>query len=470
VIARRGPESRSPLVALMAAALASAPALGCRVDEAAFEARVFHCDTAAPDPLCGTDANGAPMTCFAARQLGGTDFCTERCDAPMSLPAEDAVCVQGNALLTACNPADDLPGTGGACGRPELGCLRTDVLTDEGVCVTMQPCSSDVDCHDPVRSTCAATFLKKLYAGNPTLHADHLYCLQDGCQANDTACSPGETCLRNVIPPVQNPPDICVPNCDSQQRCPPNQFCYQKLSGPDSPAVCLPGLLGFECETDVDCLVGKCTDMSGGPIWPKLCSIDCNSDADCAPFDSNQGLFFCNSDNHCVTPYAFRGTSCKSDDDCTRNKAMGAICTRFAPADAEGTCLLPCDADGTCPAFSGIPQTCLASQQQTPSTPVCFPGLFGYPCATDDNCVGGLSCRGADSTTGTPGFCTTLCQTTTDCDADRWLGGGAFCSSPICVPKLADGKKGCTANEQCASKICTIPTAGPPGTCGAPPS
>ena len=66
----------------------AALALGCSVDEDAFQARVFTCDTAARDPLCGTDRDGQPMTCFAASQLDGTDFCTQACGEPMSLPED----------------------------------------------------------------------------------------------------------------------------------------------------------------------------------------------------------------------------------------------------------------------------------------------------------------------------------------------------------------------------------------------
>ncbi len=150
------------------------------------------------------------MQCFAARQIGASDFCTQRCgDTPMSLPDQDAVCVQGNALLKACNPEDDkdtISHPNGACDHAELGCLRTECVppgtdgSDEGVCITMRTCTEDVDCRDPVRSTCAATFLRNLYAQNATLHADNLYCLQEGCDLNETSCSPGETCLRKVIP------------------------------------------------------------------------------------------------------------------------------------------------------------------------------------------------------------------------------------------------------------------------------
>ena len=93
---------------------------GCRVDEDAFEERVFHCDTSAPDPLCGEDADGEAMTCFPASQLDGSDFCAKSCGEPMSLAAEDAVCVQGGAKLRACRPSDTTT-PGGPCGRTDLG-------------------------------------------------------------------------------------------------------------------------------------------------------------------------------------------------------------------------------------------------------------------------------------------------------------------------------------------------------------
>jgi hypothetical protein len=58
----------------------------------------------------------------------------------------------------------------------------------------MQPCTEDDDCPNPVRSTCAATFLTELYAG-ATLQADHLYCLQKGCVSGGSSCAPGQSCL-----------------------------------------------------------------------------------------------------------------------------------------------------------------------------------------------------------------------------------------------------------------------------------
>ncbi len=445
------------------------PALGaCKVDAAAFQARVFSCDTAAAHPLCGTDQSGAAMTCFAAGQLGGTDFCTESCgDVPMSLPQEDAVCAQGNAKLKACDPADG----DNACGRPEFGCLRTDVTTDEGVCVTMKPCDFDSDCRSYVRSTCASTFFQKLYAKNAKLHTDHLYCLQEGCFQDGSECSSGEICLKKVIPEAAHPPDICVPQCDSQLHCPPNFLCLQdpKISGPANPAVCIPGLLGFKCQTDVDCLVGRCLGDGGDKLIPgspglNLCTVDCTSDADCLTFDSDQGLFFCNADHHCVTPQAYLGASCNSQADCTRDPTTTTCVFFSSDPGAQGTCIHPCAADGSCPALGGVPHTCINKSATSPG--VCLPGTFGLPCGADTSCVPGLTCRDATPSTK---LCTTLCQTDADCEGNRWVAGQAFCGGAVCLPlnSLPDGSP-CARGNQCVSATCVAPAgmSGAAPTCG----
>jgi hypothetical protein len=423
-----------------------ASAIGCRVDQGAFENRVFTCDPAASDPRCGTTASGGDMICFPGSQLDGTDFCAPKCDPMMSLPAgETGVCTSNDAILKTCDPTDTTT-PGGPCGRSDFACLRTDVLSNEGVCVNMHPCTQDADCPSPVHSTCAATFLRDMYQGEPNLaadlHLDNLYCLQRGCVANQANCSAGQACLPPALPKGSNAPDICVPECDSQGRCPPNHFCFQKLSGPDNPAVCIPGLLGFECESDIDCLMGTCTDLTGttidpGPISPKLCSTTCTSDDDCARYDSVQGDFICATENdgqkHCVTPSAFRGATCRSQAGCTRNP--GTICVFINSKDpTEGTCVFPCSATRTCPAYSGVPHTCLPLDLGTPAQPaVCYPGLFSYPCTDDTNCVGGMKCRAPTGSTNPP-FCTATCQTDSDCSNDRWIGAGNVCVGSVCVP------------------------------------
>ncbi len=154
------------------------------------------------------------------------------------------------------------------------------------------------------------------------------------------------------------------------------------------------------CNTDVDCLVGTCLDDGGtGPDNGDnlhLCTTTCASDDDCSKFDSAQGLFVCNTEtppHHCATPNAYRGASCNTDADCVRDR--DSHCMRSSPTDKQGTCLHACDSTGGCLPRGGINQTCLPLLSSQGPLPICLPGIFGYPCQGDNNCVGGLSCRGA---------------------------------------------------------------------------
>ncbi|HVV52807.1 MAG TPA: hypothetical protein VHO06_24310 [Polyangia bacterium] len=447
---------------------------GCKVDQAAFENRIFACDPSAKDPGCGTDSTGDPMVCYPASLLDGTDFCASSCgDTAMSLP-DGNQCVEGGAELAACDPA-----TPNSCGGSALGCLRTDVTTDEGVCTTMIPCTADTDCKDPVRSTCATTFLTQLYAHNTSLKANNLYCLQKNCQSGASACSPGQSCLPLLVEASAHAPDICVPNCDAQQNCPPNHVCFQKISGPANPAICIPGLLGFICESDINCLVGKCLS-DGDPDQQTgldLCTITCNSDADCAAYDSNQGTFACvpraDGKSYCESPYSYRGNACRTDDDCVRNGVRDTSSSCYFPTPPEkatdlGACLRPPVA-GDCAPRAGIGQTPVPfyTPAGAPAT-ACFPGFFGLPCLGNANCAGDMTCRQAIPNDASSSICTTLCQTDADCAADRWTAGQSFCAaSGVCAPLLGGGKP-CLSNSQCQSNSCQQAAdagAGAGGTC-----
>lgn len=429
---RRG----APLVVAAVALLA-----GCRVDEQMFQARIFDCDKSIPDPGCGADRDGRAMTCYAASQLDGTDFCASMCEETMSVgdktTAGDVVCVAGEAQLQTCDP--NVPGV---CGE-SLRCLRTDVVSDEGVCMKMNPCDEDSDCKDPIHATCAATFLKDVYADNHELHADHLYCLQRGCQGSGSSCKPGQSCLPELVPAAAHAPDICVPNCGSDDSCPPNHFCFSAISGSGSPHICIPGLLGFVCTSDIDCLVGTCQNDHGPPgLDLNLCTVPCESNDDCTKWDSDQGKFSCIG-HRCATPNAYRGASCRTDDDCTRDQ--GTFCVFSSkpslPSD-EGTCSSLCgDGSGpdmACGSRGGFGQVCLqfTVDRDGNKKHACYPGFFGYPyfCTSDDECVDDLKCL--DTANGR--HCTVSCSSDVECQSNRWTRGGSTClvvgNRGVCAP------------------------------------
>jgi len=447
-------------VALLVPLVAGLAAVGCKVDRDAFNKRVFSCDTGATDPQCGTDDHGQPMACFAARQLGApNDFCARMC--PADPGAAEGVCLDSNIELRSCHPSEDTVAGGAACAQPGLACLRTDLVEDQGVCTTLRPCTLSTDCRDPVRSVCATEFLQtSIYPqGGPALRLDHLYCLETGCKARGTSCPAGESCLQDVIPGDAYPPDICVPNCDSQERCPPNFLCYRKISTKAAPSVCIPGLLGFTCSSAMDCMVGDCVENG---IGYSVCTTGCNTEADCERFDGQQGKFVCVKNEAspslpglCRTPNSFRGAICNTTEDClARNDKE--VCTRFDPAAKTGVCLLPCTEEGKCTPRSGINHTCLPAKVAGPPR-VCFPGYFGYPCDTDNNCIGDLACK--PTALPATSICSLACTTDADCDGNRWIAGDGFCGvdvgTPICL-KNGTLPKGapCHTQAACQSASC----------------
>jgi hypothetical protein len=441
--------------------------IGCTVDKEAFYSRLFSCNPNAADPACGTDVNGAPMSCVAAYQLGGGNFCATGCDRTTA-PTDgsgDSVCLASGdpkagrlsgAALKKCSPD-----SASTCGHEELSCLRTDLLENEGVCMNVTPCEQSADCHDPVRATCMGELVRNLYdKAQARMKSDHTYCLQGGCNRTNAACSPGESCLQKLIGRESAPPDICVPNCDSNQNCPPNYFCYRDLYSKPSPAICLPGLMGLRCRTRLDCLFGDCVDTGAGF---NVCAIQCEDDTDCGTFDSSQGTFFCSDKGadgkkHCSSIRAFRGSECYKKEDCREKEVCSRPIFRTDPAP-YGQCLIECNSDGTCPAFGGVAHACLP-QTDPMAHPICWPGHIGIPCRVDSACIKGLSCR--PTIPGKPNICTAICLSDDDCaknpGAKDFLSHNAWCHPDLklCQPPVKEGGA-CDRNAQCESSMC-LPT------------
>jgi hypothetical protein len=485
-----GSSARWGLAALLACAF-----LGCKVDKQAFQVKVFGCNPNAADPACGTDNDNNAMACVPAYQLGGRNFCASGCNV-LNTPPEtaDAICLPSGprnagavsgAHLPRCNP-----GVENDCGREELSCLRTDLLVDEGVCTTVGSCKNDGDCRDPVRAKCMGSLLRENYS-QAELKADHTYCLQFGCKERRTACSPGETCLRDVLSAASTPSDICVPNCDANRNCPPNYFCFPDLYSRSSAPVCIPGLLGLRCRSRLDCLFGDCVaarDLTDPPdpelcrdpaaavdpaqpaptkpgcdLGFNICTVGCQSDEDCMKYDSEQGTLFCSKradgTGFCTGARAFRGAACTTQSDCLY---PGEICAFGAPDIPTGQCLQPCAPFAQCPSYGGVPHVC--RPQFMPNTRnldlahdpwVCWPGAFGQLCGDTPHCLAGLQCLSASPTNPLFKTCTIACNTDDDCGTNRYTANG-WCQPAlhICVDVLADDDPTCDRDRQCASKKC----------------
>jgi hypothetical protein len=435
----------------------------CQVDRASFYQRIFSCNPNAANPACGSDEQDQPMACVPAYQLGGRNFCAPGCSVERDGVdgAGDAVCLPAGprnaaqqtpgARLLRCNPAP----RGGGCAHEELSCLRTDLLADEGVCMTVNTCQEDRDCRDPVRSRCMGTLLRQTY-DKADLTTDQTYCLQANCKANRTACSPGETCMSDVLPASSRPIDICVPNCDANGHCPPNYFCYSSVYSKKVPPICIPGLPGLRCNSNLDCLFGECVQ---GDAPFKSCSVRCKGDSDCARFDSVHATLFCNPEGWCAGVRATRGTQCDFDSDC---HYPGEICARITNLLPKGQCLQPCPTR-KCPAYGGVPHACrpqvdpggLVQPQSLPW--VCWPGFLGQLCFDNADCLPGLGCMPLAANSPAR-ICTYPCGGDGDCAANRFSKEG-WCdlAAGICRSPLFDGDV-CERNPQCDSRTCAGPT------------
>ena len=176
------------------------------------------------------------MTCFPASQLDGTDFCTQSCGEADVARRRSRSLRAGTARASppAIRPTTSTPS--GPCGaqRSRLPAhrrhRRRGRLPDDAA-VLARTATAPTRCARPARRRSSTSSTRR----TRDLHSDHLYCLQRDCVEGGSNCGPGSRACPSWSTAAAHPPDICVPNCDSQYRCPPNHFCFRKLSGTGSP-------------------------------------------------------------------------------------------------------------------------------------------------------------------------------------------------------------------------------------------
>lgn len=407
----------------------------CTVDRSVGD-RVFSCDPAAADEG-GCDVG---FQCNASSApFGGSGFC-----APECTPRPDftgALCTSSGERIELCVPSAE------ACPAG-LSCLRTDLLHDEGICLPAPTCETSDDCTDPVRRTCMASLVGGGYPGATNLQRSGSFCVQANCGVRSfQACLPGTSCMA-ALSAVGGAggsglPELCVPDCDAKGRCPPNFVCSVESLGKLGPpgGFCVPGLLGFPCSSDVDCLMGKCLSASDR----RMCTLECADEASCAAFDTNGFVtrrmrFSCavepeSGRAECVSPEAYLIRTCTGDADCsTRERCSGLLPEGLLGRGVRGVrvCRPECiddPAGARCPAYGGLPSACFegaAGNGETAGGPrVCVPALFGLGCSADGRCVGDLECVAGPG----GGRCEKRCTTTLDCRASRWVDGETACGA-----------------------------------------
>ncbi len=215
--------------------------------------------------------------------------------------------------------------------------------------------------------------------------------------------------------------------------------------------MCIPGLPGFRCSHDIDCLVGDCVPTGEGF---SLCALPCANDEDCARVGYNaRDSFSCtiaapDGRRYCSRPLAFDGSFCSGDDECE----PGAVCSAPSPLDVR-QCRRRCGAGDRCAAVGGYAQACATFA----SPPVCMPGLNNAVCSADDDCIAPRRCRPlpplAEPEPWESGsLCAFTCEKDLDCDTTAPEDIG-YCHRGVCSRRRLAGKP-CDRNEQCQSRRC----------------
>jgi hypothetical protein len=431
--------------------LAFGAVAGCQVDEDAFYNKSLPCSISAAANQCGTTKSGKPMICYAgSQQGGGSDFCTEACDPDGGAVESGYVCLGSGALLKSCLPD---PPAAMPNGCPTgLNCYRTDIGSNQGVCLMMQVCTVDSDCTDSRRPKCAAELVHAL---EPAVTTDHLECIQPTCATSGSACQIGESCSAEYYATGSGVPDICLPNCLGNEECPPNYACAKGPAAPGSPAVCIPGVAGGRCNQEDDCIWGDCLDTGAG-FNECILALPCTTDLDCSILDAPHETFACGTSG-CVGLTAFHGSNCLIDADCDSGKQ----CFGYSPAGVSGghgECRVPCAADLSCARRGGVPHVCLDG-----GAGGCFPGEFAMPCTQSSECLSEFTCLTVSPDPRTviddPSICTMTCTTDDDCRSNPLIRLGGFCEDGVCRTNGPAGVP-CDRDGECENGLCLIVSSG----------
>jgi hypothetical protein len=474
-------------------------AIGCTVDEVAPTA-IFQCDPShnLANPGSGQIDNadcGDGYTCYDAVASIGFAFCAPQCGANGTCPS-GFHCTGKGGCIQSCDP-----GSGdGSCPTP-LHCISVKgaVGPTVGACLpAVGVCRSDDDCTSATFDYCFANALRANLA--PDAGAPVSFCLESGCLENGAACEPGSTCIKKLLPPVVNAPDICAPDCDHNLECPPSLTCIGKTLPATRSRMCIPGFYDFPCSNDIECLtpLSECALLldEAPPLDRHVCAVSCTTVDDCnrnAPAPTQNpapvNVYACRN-NHCASFGGLAnalfclqpgkecgpGATCESlvvptgggsDGGVLPNCAAGVAVTSGAPPACLKECtgnVLGATGCSDLEQALGAPLTCVdvsnVNPMMTPFAPdavygiknhqkVCVPRLPGLTCdpaasaQNGDNpvCLHGLTCLLPP--VGVVSICTKKCGADDDCNSDAnglVLGPGFACLGAVCVPRTPSGR------------------------------
>lgn len=416
---------------VLAAALVSATS--CTVDRSGLD-RVFFCERSSD---CGPNYRCYRALAEFIEPPGG--FCVPACGEDCADCRCDGYCTARGECLSTCDPRAPDCGEGRACLRLSIEERGVFHSSPRGICAPVATCDDSSDCGEE-RPICLSDMLLDHDAV-----MDNTLCLAPRC-GDDGACPEGWQCVEQTLFAPGEP--RCWPRCGDDQQCPPGMTCAVTLGL----NVCLPGVpVSFDCDDDVNCLVGRCRDFG----LASFCTVDCADSLECAslPFDymyTIPELMECRDDGAGPLCTVSRlGRYCDGDDDCT----AGLDCLALHPVwdrDDDSTimaCSLDCTRDGQCESFGGY-CSIRATDRLVEGRCVRF-GRVGAPCelaTAGRRCVEPLTCVAHDGLLNP--VCSRACDGHAECrDAMGLCLDVPEAETPACIPVGGPGDL-CFDNDQ----------------------
>lgn len=401
------------------------------------------------DGICVND-------CVGCGALIAGDACAANADCRSSF------CVEGLCCDVACD---------GIC----RSCSSVRTGSNDGVCSdVLDTASPSPACGGPAcdgSGHCKG--VRGAFCSNAT-QCDSGHCY-DGVCCNAECSGLCEACSESL---TSNSNGFCLPTIAGQKR---NGECIGPVAC-DGDGACFAKTLGSSCANGYECTSGNCVDSTCCDSACDGTCESCGSSGLCAPVVAVEDAGTCDNRVGCARPPCrcddnstcggVSGVSCTQGTECSSGACVDGVCCNTTCAGACRSCLasdtggstgtcgdIVGDPYGECPVLDGYDTVCVAGACQG------IPN--GRACTTSGNCASGhcvdgvccntnctetcRSCRGAD-TNGSDGVCRSIVgDPYNECPVIN--GYDTTCVSNGCS-RLPNGTQ-CSADDQCASGICT---------------
>jgi hypothetical protein len=280
---------------------------------------------------CKTDGMGCPtgQVCIGKKLAFGPeidDLCAPGCDSDKDCPPNFS-CLR-NPETAPGSPNLCFPGLVGSRCAAAQNCLIgacTDVGVEFNVCSV--PCANTKQCE--TLNTLSDVFVcakNHCLTQRPFQGANCSPNVSDGA-----TCPAGLECFDDAPYGGLVTHGECRVPCGADHKCPSRGGIPHVCLGANHDGGCYPSSFGTPCETTADCvadfqcLLAKEDSHSNTNYSPRICTMTCDTDADCDANSWTKEIGFC-SDEHLCRLSAGEGRACDRDFHCISRRCDNKIC------------------------------------------------------------------------------------------------------------------------------------------------